>query len=441
LLSGWEKANRIQENGYNNEIHSFFGWLLVSRRNKGLLMSKKLQVLLLTCSMLIITFALIGGLGVYASSNNGDSYKQMTVFSEVMHRIRTEYVEEPNITSVTSGALHGLLESLDADSSYLSPEEYKAYKGTKGDGKANIGATISKRFGYAAVVSVVPGGPADKAGIAAGDIIEFVEGQSTHDLSLASVKARMTGESGSRVELAVIRARKIEPQKITVIREVVTPPPVQEQSMPDSVGYIKTQALNKGKAQEIAAKIKWLQSRGAKKLVLDLRNNSEGDSEEGVALANLFLGKGLIAYVQGQKYQKVAFEADPAKKITDLPLVVLVNRGTAGAAELAAAAILDNGRGDVVGDKTFGEGSVQKLIEVPDGSALILSIAKYYTPKGKAIQENGITPNVLVANVDDQVVLPDDDDGNAPEEPQKTQPKEDDQLHRALEVLKKSQKS
>jgi carboxyl-terminal processing protease len=404
-------------------------------------MSKKLQVLLLTCSMLIITFALIGGLGVYASSNGGDSYKQMTVFSEVMHRIRTEYVEEPNLNSVTSGALHGLLESLDADSSYLSPEEYKVFKATKGDGKANIGATISKRFGYAAVVSIVPGGPADKAGISAGDIIEFVESQSTHDLSLASVRARMAGEPGSRVELAVIRARKIEPQKITVIREVVAAPAVQDQNMADSVGYIKAQALNKGKAQEIAAKIKSLQSRGAKKLVLDLRNNSEGDSEEGVALANLFLNKGLIAYVQGQKYQKVAFDADPAKKITDLPVVVLVNRGTAGPAELAAAAILDNGRGDVVGDKTFGEGSVQKLIEVPDGSALILSIAKYYTPKGKAIQENGVTPNVLVANVDDQAVLPDDDDGNAPEEPQKTQPKEDDQLHRALEVLKKSPKS
>src|SRR5262249_41021936 len=144
--------------------------------------------------------------------------------------------------------------------------------------------------------------------------------------------------------------------------------------------------------------------------------------------------------VQGQKYQKVTYEADPSKKVTDLPVVVLVNRGTAGPAELAAAAIQDNGRGEVVGDKTFGEGSVQKVIEVPDGSALILSIATYYTPKGKAIQEDGIVPNVLVANTDDQIVLPDDDD-SAPEEPQKTQPKEDDQLRRAIEVLKKSQKS
>src|SRR5215472_1898439 len=221
-------------------------------------MSKKLQVILLSSSMLVIVFALVGGLGVHASSN-GDSYKQMTVYSEVLNRIRTEYVEEPNINSVTSGALHGLLESLDADSSYLSPEEYKVFKATKTDGKAGIGATVSKRFGYAAVVSVIPGGPADKAGITAGDIIEFVENQSTHDMSLASVRARMLGEPGSRVELAVIRTRKIEPQKITVVREIITPPAVQEQSMPDGVGYIKAQALTKGKAQEIAAKIKSLQ--------------------------------------------------------------------------------------------------------------------------------------------------------------------------------------
>src|SRR5262249_37991513 len=317
-------------------------------------MSKKLQVLLLTSSMLIITFALIGGLGVHASGNNGDSYKQMTVFSEVLHRIRTEYVEEPNLNSVTSGALHGLLESLDADSSYLSPEEYKAFKEAK-SGKAGIGATVSKRFGYAAVVSVVPGSPADKAGITPGDIIEFVDGQSTHDISLASVKAKLAGEQGSRVECSVIRARRIEPQKITLIRETINLPAVQEQTLADGVGYIKAQALNKGKAQEIAARIKSLQSHGAKKLVLDLRNNSEGDEEEGVAVANLFRRRGLVGQTRGQKDKKVTFEASPEKKVPALPVEVLVNRATSGPAELVAAAILDNNRGDVVGDKTFGE--------------------------------------------------------------------------------------
>jgi carboxyl-terminal processing protease len=400
-------------------------------------MSKKLQVLLITSSMVVIVFAVVGGLGVHAASGSGDSYKQMTVYSEVLHRIRAEYVEEPNISTVTSGALHGLLESLDADSSYLSPAEYKVFKATKSDGKAGIGATVSKRFGYAAVVSVVPGGPADKAGINSGDILEFVDGQSTHEMSLASVRAKLFGEPGSRLDCAVIRARKIEPQKITIVREMITLPAAQEQTMADNVGYIKAQALPKGRAQDIAAKIKSLQKQGAKKLVLDLRNDSEGDAEEGVAVANLFLGQGLITTLQGQKYQKVAFQADPQKKITDLPVAVIVNRGTAGAAEIVAAALLDNGRADVVGDKTFGEGSVQKLIEVPDGSALILSVAKYYTPKGKIIQDTGITPNVQVASsIEDLAALPDDDDNSAPEEQPKPQQKDDDQLRRALELLK-----
>ncbi len=405
-------------------------------------MSKKIQVILLTSSMLVIVFALIGGLGVHAASSNSNSdsaYTHMQVYSEVLHRIRTEYVEEPNMGLVTNGALHGLLESLDANSSYLTPAEYKAYKAAKQDAKAGIGATVSKRFGYAAVVSVIPGGPADKAGITPGDIIETVEGQSTHDTSLASVKTRLTGDVGSRVECVIIRARKIEPTKITIVREAVNPPAVQEQTMADNVGYIKALTLGKGKAQEIAAKIKSLQSKGAKKLVLDLRNNSEGDEEEGVAVANLFLAKGMIGYLQGQKVDKVTYDADPQKKITDLPVAVLVNRGTAGAAEIVAAALLDNSRGEIVGDKTFGEGSVQKVLEVPDGSALILSVAKYYTPKGKVIQDTGITPNVVIASSDDaSAAIVDDDDNATPDEPQQQKPpqKEDDQLRRALDVLK-----
>lgn len=409
-------------------------------------MSKKIQVLLLTSSMVIIAVVLFGSLGVHASgtSANGDvTLKHIGVYSEVLYRVRSEYVEEPNMSTVTNGALHGLLESLDADSSYLTPAEYKTFKDNKTEGKANIGANISKRFGYAAIVSVIPGGPADKAGLSAGDIIETVEGLSTHDLSLAAIKNHLVGNPGSRLELTIIRTRKIEPQKMTIVRDLITLPAVQEQMLPDNVGVIKTQVLTKGKAQEVAAKIKSLQKQGAKKLVLDLRNDAEGDEEEGVAVANMFLGKGTIATLQGQKYDKVTYTADPQKKITDLPVAVLVNRGTAGASELVASAILDNQRGEVVGDKTFGEGSVQKLIEVPDGSALILSVAKYYTPNGKVIQDTGITPNVLVASADDVIAISDDDDSTTSnDEPQKPQQKEDEQLRRAIEVLKtKAQKS
>jgi carboxyl-terminal processing protease len=284
-------------------------------------MSKKIQVLLLTSSMLVIAFVLIGSLGVHASgSNSGDvTLKHIGVYSEVLYRVRAEYVEEPNMSVVTNGALHGLLESLDADSSYLAPAEYKVFKQKKSDGKANIGATVSKRFGYAAIVSVIPGGPADKAGLNAGDIIETVEGLSTHDLSLAAIKNHLSGDAGSRLDMTIIRTRKIEPQKITVVRDVVTLPAVQEQMQGDT-GIVKAQVLTKGKAQEVAEKVKSLQKKGAKRLVLDLRYNSEGDEEEGVAVANFFLSKGTIGSLQGQKYEKVVYAADPQKKITDLPL-------------------------------------------------------------------------------------------------------------------------
>ncbi len=181
-----------------------------------------------------------------------------------------------------------------------------------------------------------------------------------------------------------------------------------------------------------------MQKLGAKKLILDLRNCAEGEESEGIATANLFLNHGTITYLQGQKYPREAFNADPSRAITNLPVAVLVNKGTAGPAEVVAAAVLENARGDVVGDKTFGDGSVQKVIELPDGSALILSIAKYYSPSGKAIQDTAVTPNILVADTDDDLPLPDEDQEIAPPDDGKKQPpQQDEQLHRAIQVLKK----
>ena len=402
-------------------------------------MPNRFKALIISVSLVVVLFMVAGGLVVRASDNDG-AYRQLGVYSEVLSRIRSEYVEEPNIPKVTDGALHGLLESLDANSSYLDAAQYKEYKDHKRDGKADIGAAISKRFGYAAVIAVVPGGPADKAGIEGSDIIESLEGQSTRDMSLAEIRDKLSGQPGSNVLVSIVRARRAEPQKVTLTREVIAYPPVTDKMLEDQIGYLKADILNKGKAQEIAAKVKALQRQGAKKLILDLRDCAVGDESEGVAVANLFLNHGTITYLQGQKYPRETFNADPAKAITNLPLVVMVNRGTAGAAEIVAGAILEDGRGDVVGDKTFGVGSVQKLIEIPDGSALILSIAKYYTPSGKAIQDTAITPNVMVADADQDAVLPDDDSSNAEQQERKMEKqREDDQLHKAIDVLKSRQ--
>lgn len=400
-------------------------------------MSKTLKAIILSVSLALVIFTIIGGLGVKASTNDG-AYRQLGVYSEVLSRIRSEYVEEPNIPNVTDGALHGLLESLDANSSYLDPQEYKDYKAHKSDGKADIGAAISKRFGYAAVISVVPGGPADKAGMDSGDIIEALEGKSTREMSLAEIQGALQGPVGSNVTLSIVRARRAEPTKVVITRDNVQVPAVTTDVMESDIGYLKVDGFPKGKSQEIANKVKSLQKNGAKKLVLDLRDAALGDENEGVATANLFLNHGTIAYLQGQKFPRENFNADPSKAITSLPVVVLVNRGTAGPAEVVASAILENARGDVLGDKTFGVGSVQKVIELPDGSALMLSVAKYYSPTGKAIQDTAVTPNILVADRDDDFVLPDEDQEPNANEPLKKEQKKgpDQQLNRAIQVLK-----
>ena len=402
-------------------------------------MTKKLKAVIVSVSVMVALFILAGALGVKASDKDG-AYPQLSVYSEVLQRIRSEYVEEPNFQAVKHGALHGLLESLDANSSYLSPAEYKKYKEHK-ETRAGIGATVSKRFGWAAVVSVIPGSPADRAGLLTGDIIEALEGRSTREMSLAEIRNTLSGQKGSHVNFSVVRPRRAEPEKMVLQRDEVSFPPVTEKVMENNIGYVKVTSLTKGKAQEIAGKISAAQSSGARKLILDLRNVAEGDTAEGVATANLFLDRGTIAYLKGQKYPREDYTADAQKAITKLPVVVLVNRGTAGPAEIVAAALLENGRGDVLGEKTFGIGSVQKLIEINDGSAVILSVAKYYSPGGKAIQDAAVTPNIVVVDVADVVPETDDDNPNDPK-PEAKKPaneKNDEQLQRAIAVLKNKQ--
>jgi carboxyl-terminal processing protease len=420
------------QNGYNGRTSKEV--IAPSEKNKNP-MSNKIKAVVLVSSLALVLFMALGLSGVRASSNDG-AYRQLQVYSEVLSRVRSEYVEEPNIPAVTDGALHGLLESLDANSSYLDPAQYKEYKQHKGEGRGDIGAAVSKRFGYAAVISVIPGGPADKAGVEGSDIIEAIEGKSTRELSLAEIHNLLSGQPGSNITISVVRPRRAEPQKIVITRDLVAIPQVTDKMLEDSIGLIKVDAFTKGKAQEVGNRIKSLQKSGAKKLILDLRNAAAGEESEGIATANLFLNHGTITYLQGQKYPREAFNADPQKAITSLPLVVLVNRGTAGPAEVVAAAVLGNARGDVVGDKTFGDGSIQKVIEMQDGSALILSVAKYYTPEGKAIQDTAVTPNVIVADNDDDGLLPDEDQPSAPEQEKRARPQQDDQLQKAIQVLK-----
>src|SRR4051812_16597408 len=197
-------------------------------------MSKALKAVVLSVSVAIVLFTIAGGLRVRAESNDG-AYRQLGVYSEVLSRVRSEYVEEPNIPAVTDGALHGLLESLDSNSSYLSAAQYKEYKAHKNDAKGEIGAAVSKRFGYASVISVIPGGPADKAGIQSTDIFEAIEGKSTREMSLAEIRNLLSGQPGSNVNVAVVRARRAEPEKVTITRNTVVIPPVTEKIVDEGI--------------------------------------------------------------------------------------------------------------------------------------------------------------------------------------------------------------
>jgi carboxyl-terminal processing protease len=393
-------------------------------------MSRTFKRAVFGVSILLVALVFLGGMGpsrVRADSQPDGAYPEMEVYSEVLKKVQTDYVSDPNMNKVTVGALHGLLESLDPDSSYLTPEEYKAYKQQGNEGTAQVGLNISKRYGYATVVSVEPGSPAEKQQIQDGDIVEAIEGHSTREMSLVMIRLLLQGKPGTSVSISLVRPRKAEPDKITLTRAAASTPPLGEtQYESSSILYLKPVVLSKERVNEIASRLKAMQKNGNKKVLLDLRDVAEGDEEQGVRLANFFLESGTIATLSGQKYTYEAFNADTSKFITGAPLVVLVNHGTSGPGEIVAAAVLDNKRGDVVGDRTFGEGSVQKTMELPDGAALILSVAKYASPLGKKIQDEAVTPNIVVAANQDN----DDQSGEA------KAPKPDDQLTKALDVLK-----
>jgi len=345
-----------------------------------------------------LLFGQLGWLRVHAGGQADGAYRQMGVYQQVLKRVQTDYVTEPNINDVTTGALHGLLESLDSDSSYLTPTEYKIYKEHPTTGLAQVGIVVSKRYGYATVVSVLPGSPAEKAHLNDGDIIESIGEQSTRELSPAVIRLMLDGKPGTTLTLSVVRPRKADPDKLTL---------GEQQYENSTILYLKPGVLTAARVDEVVAK---LRSAGkARKILLDLRDSSGDDPQQGLRLANLFLKQGTMATLEGQKFPLQTFAADPTKCLTDAPLVVLINRGTYGAAELAAAAIADDKRGDVIGERTFGEGSVQKTIELPDGAALLLTVAKFKSPSGKKIQDEAVTPTVAAGpaiDEDDQVAPP-----------------------------------
>src|SRR5579864_3851007 len=398
-------------------------------------MNSRAKFLIVISSTFLVLLLLLGTvLGKGTAPDN--PYRHLAVYTEVLSRIKSEYVEEPDLKSVTLGALNGLLESIDPFASYLNADQYKEYLKHHDDYKGDVGLVLSKRFGYIGVVSAVPGSPAAKAGLTTGDILETIKGVATRDMPLAYANLLLRGNPGTTVEITVLR-RRPEPQKMTLTRAALTAPPVVSKVMPDNVGYIRADTLSAARVQEIATDLRDLANKGTKRLVLDLRQCAIGEPEDGIALADLFLDKGLVTYLQGQKVTRQDFKADGSKVIWKLPVVVLTNRGTADGAEIAAAALQDNTRAQVVGERTYGDASLHRALTMDDGSAIILSVAKYYSPGGKAIQDVGVTPNEVVAEPEPQLETDEDGEAVHPETAEPERKTDDVILKRALQILAK----
>ena len=402
-------------------------------------MSSRLKYFVVSSST-FLTLLLLVGWGLSKGASQDETFKHIGVFSDVVGHIKSEYVEEPDMKSVTLGALNGLLEAVDPFASYLNADQYREYSKNFGAKRADVGLILSKKTGFVGVVGVVPGSPAAKAGLSTFDMIESIKGIATRDMPLAYAAMLLQGDPGTTIDLTVVRVRRPEPTPVKLTRANLVLPAVESRMLADQVGYINLDAISQQHVKEVTAAIQKLEKDGAKRLVVDVRGCSLGTPEEGIALANLFLKTGRITHLQGQRVPRQNFDADASKAITSLPVAVLTNRGTAGAAEILAAAIQDNKRGKVVGERTYGDAAQRKAITMEDGGAIILSVAKYYAPgpDGKAIQDTGVVPQTTAADTETQIEY--DDNGDPlpqSEQAQQKKPLEEDPVvKKALEVLK-----
>ncbi len=354
------------------------------------------------CSSFLLTILMVIGAVLGKSEEQEGAYRPLAVYTEVLARIKSDYVEEPDIPKVTQGALQGLVEYLDPLSSYLTAEQFSEYqmasKNSDNGTGLSSGMVVHKQGNYTSILAVLPGSPADQAGIQTDDLIDAIDGMSTRVMSTAHLHTKLSGEPGSSLTVMIRPVTDYDlPVEHTLERTVITLPDVDFRMLHQDIGYVDTDVLSPVHIQQTSTAIKKLEADGARKIILDLRGNAGGSPEAGIDLANLFLDSGTVVALKGQKFSEKTILADAESKITTLPLVVLINRPTTGGAEIAAAAIQKNQRGEIVGEKSLGLAAKQDTILLEDGAALILSIAKYYGPEGDVIHQEGVSPDHAIS--------------------------------------------
>ena len=381
-------------------------------------MSPRGRLVVALVSTLLVAYVAVGSL---LGRVFGDTtYGQLAVFNEVVRLVLDAYVEPVNIDRAMMGARMGLTDALDGDSAYLDADELRAYQQPAKEGEAELGVVLTRRFSFLMVAATRAGSPAAKAGVKPGDIIKTIDGRHSRSLSPPSGQRLLRGEPGSIVKLTLLRAGS-DPIDLSVVRERLVAVAPERRMLADATGYIKVAEFTPRAAEEVKSEIDALRRAGAHALVLDLRGSGAGAPADGVRIAELFLKGGPVGKLTGTREEEQVFTADPARSAWDRPLAVLVDTGTGGAAEVVTSALLDAGRGPIVGEHTFGRAGVQKIVPLTDGG-LLLTVARYVSPKGTAIHGKGIEPTV-------EVDVPDRDEDEAA-------PAGDPILDKALEVLK-----
>lgn len=391
----------------------------------------------------VVIFGWVGLGHVLGRTANDKAYKSLVVYGEVLQKIQQDYVDEPNMHLVEAGSLHGLLESLDSESSYLTPREYTEYKQkSSAPGTGETGLNLSKRFGYIIVTSVLPDSPADKAGLHSGDIFESVAGFTTREMSVGQAQNLLSGPAGTTVKVGVIRRGKTDPDEVELARTKLAPAKLVVQKVDNDTIAFRFPSIEAGRADELRARLQEASKQGITKVILDIRECGRGSVPEAIAIARLFVPSGNLTSLKGQTITTQEFAAEPAKVVWKGPVSLLMDGTTTGAAEVLAVSLANTKRGDLVGDRTFGLASEQKLITMEDGSAIILTVANYFNTDGKSILEEGVAPTEIIHSTASAADDGDDGDDNS-SATQKEQPvaprplsSDDPVLRKALDLLK-----
>jgi len=357
--------------------------------------------------LLALVASLFVGVSNFEAAAGKETYDRLKLFSEVLSLVESNYVDDVDSGKLVQGAIRGMLKELDPHTAFMTEDMFKEMQvDTKGE-FGGLGITIGLKNDVLTVIAPIEDTPAWRAGIKPGDQILKVDGESTKDMTIENAVKRMRGVPGTSVTIAVMREDFKEARDFTIVRDVIKLKSVKSRVIDNAVGYLRVTQFQERTDTELEAALAalWSQTPPLKGLILDLRNNPGGLLEQAVLVSGAFLDKGkLVVYTKGRKANNnVEYKVRGGRGRTDFPMVVLVNHGSASAAEIVAGALQDWGRAVILGVDTFGKGSVQTVIPLEDGSGLRLTTAKYYTPKGRSIQNTGIKPDIVVPSATIQV--------------------------------------